>query len=220
MYLSRIALDTKKRETMRALALPQLLHGAVEQSFEGSRQRNLWRIDWLDDVCYLLVLSAERPDFSHVAEQFGYPDSERRWETQDYDLLLERLKSGQIWRFRLRANPVRSSSKEKDEALGRGKVFAHVTQEQQRQWLITRAEACGFTLEENSFDIVHTQWMKFHKGRDGSREITLRTAAFEGVLTISDLERFKQTLLSGIGRAKAYGCGLLTIVRFGGGCDA
>lgn len=220
MYLSRISLDAKKRETMRALASPQLLHGAVEQSFGRERRRNLWRIDWLGETCYLLVLSTERPDFMHVAEQFGYPASQRPFETKEYGPLLARLQLGQIWRFRLRANPVRSSSKEKDEASERGKVFAHVTQEQQRQWLLARAEACGFALEENSFDIVHTQWMKFHKGRDGSREVKLRTATFEGVLTISDIERFKQTLLSGIGRAKAYGCGLLTIARCGGSGDA
>ena len=220
MYLSRIALDTKKRETMRALASPQLLHGAVEQSFGRERRRNLWRIDWLGETCYLLVLSTERPDFMHIADQFGYPALQWPFETKEYGPLLERLRLGQIWRFRLCANPVRSSCKEKDKASGRGKVFAHVTQEQQRQWLLARVETCGFALEENAFDIVHTQWLKFHKGRDGSREIMLRTATFEGVLTISDLELFKQTLLFGIGRAKAYGCGLLTIARCGGNGDA
>jgi CRISPR system Cascade subunit CasE len=67
--------------------------------------------------------------------------------------------------------------------------------------------------------VVHTQWEKFRKGNGGKGEVTLRTATFEGILTISDLERFRRTLLSGIGRAKAYGCGLLTIVRAEGVCD-
>lgn len=203
---------------MRALTSLQLLHGAVEQSFEGNRQRNLWRIDWLGNTCYLLVLSAERPDFTHIAEQFGYPDS--KGETKDYDPLLARLQVDQVWGFRLTANPTRSSFKDKGKVSGRGRVFAHVTQEQQRQWLLMRAESYGFTLEENAFDVVHMQWKKFLKGKDGNREVALHTATFEGVLTISDLECFKQTLLSGIGRAKAYGCGLLTIARLGGGCDA
>lgn len=220
MYLSRIALDANRRETMKALASPQLLHGAVEQSFDGRRQRNLWRTDWLGGKCYLLVLSTDKPDFSRIAEQFGHPQTERPWETKIYDQLLARLQAGQTWRFRLRANPVHSSSRDKDAESGRGKVFAHVTQTQQKQWLLARAEACGFTLKEDAFDVVHTQWIKFHRGTDSSFEVTLRTATFEGVLTITDAERFRQTLMSGVGRAKAYGCGLMTIACYGGGGDA
>lgn len=211
MYLSRIALDTNRRETMKALTSPQLLHGAVEQSFHGRRQRNLWRIDWLGGKCYLLVLSTDKPDLSSIAEQFGHPQTELPWETKIYDQLLARLQVGQAWRFRLRANPVHSSSKDKDAESGRGKVFAHVTQTQQKQWLLARAEANGFMLKEDAFDVVHTQWVKFHKGTDSGLEVTLHTSSFEGVLTIIDAERFRQALMGGIGRAKAYGCGLMTI---------
>ena len=45
MYLSRIMLDTKKRKTMYALNSPSIIHGMVEKSFCGVRQRNLWRLD-------------------------------------------------------------------------------------------------------------------------------------------------------------------------------
>ena len=41
MYLSRVALDTAKRATMRALSSPSIFHGAVESSFAGERLRNL-----------------------------------------------------------------------------------------------------------------------------------------------------------------------------------
>lgn len=41
--------------------------------------------------------------------------------------------------------------------------------------------------------------------------VTIHTATFEGRLEITDTERFTTTLLSGIGPAKAYGCGLLTL---------
>ena len=220
MFLSRIALDTKRRETMRALASPRLLHGAVEQSCSGGKQRKLWRIDWLGETCYLLVLSEKKPDFANLEKQFGYRNPAQKWETRDYGPLLSRLQSGQVWRFRLRANPVRSSFREKEETTGRGKVFAHVTHDQQKQWLRSRAEACGFALEEDAFDVVHTQWLKFSKYENGSQKVSLRTATFEGVLTIRSAERFKQALVSGIGRAKAYGCGLLTLARYGGDRDA
>lgn len=212
MYLSRIKLNTQKRETMRALTSPQVVHGAVEQSFPEQDYRNLWRVDWLNSSGYLLVLSKDKPDFSHIAEQFGFP-SVPLWETKDYNHLLSRLQAGQEWQFRLRANPTRSSFKEQDKASGRGKVFAHVTQEQQRHWLLSKAAACGFHLNEDEFDVVYSQWYKFKKGID-KQIVTLRTADFEGKLTITDLQGFKQSLLSGIGRAKAYGCGLLTIANY------
>jgi CRISPR system Cascade subunit CasE len=208
---------------MRALALPQVLHGAVESGLprgaDGNRERALWRVDYLKEMYYLLVLSTQRPDFTQIAEQFGYPYAEP-WETKDYNQLLARLQSGQVWRFRLRANPVRSSFQEKNETSGRGKVFSHVTQEQQRQWLLARADACGFMLQENAFDIMHTEWKRFQKAKESGHQVTLSMATFEGALTVSDPERFRQSLVFGIGRAKAYGCGLLTIARYGGDPDA
>lgn len=213
MYLSRIALNAKRRETMQALVIPPLMHGAVEQSIKGERQRNLWRVDWMADNCFLLVLSGEQADFTHLVGQFGYTDHEQGWETKDYRPFLTKLKEGDIWNFRLRANPTQSSFKDKDEETGRGKVHAHVTQEQQRQWLMKRSKKCGFELNEETFDVMHTQWEKFPKNRNGAREVTIRTASFEGLLTITDLEQFTASLTTGIGRAKAYGCGLLTIAR-------
>lgn len=219
MYLSRVMLNIDRRETMRALASPQLLHGAVEHSFSGNRERKLWRVDWLGNNCYLLVLSEERPDFTYIAKEFGYSGI-GRFETKEYSSLLVRLKVGQIWQFRLCANPTRSSFKEKNAASGRGKVFAHVTHEQQKQWLLAKEESCGFKLKEDAFDVVYTQWKKFRKGSDGNREVAFLMATYEGILTVSDLKRFKQTLLTGIGREKAYGCGLLTIARCAGDHNA
>jgi len=197
---------------MRAISSPKLFHGAIEKSYNGERIRKLWRIDWLNENCFLLILGPEKCDYSHIVEQFGYPDIEKA-EMKDYNSLLMRLEEGQIWQFRLTANPVRSSIKEKGGKTGRGKIFAHVTTEQQKQWLHSRADALGFNLNYDSYDIVHAEWKKFSKGKDGKREVTLRTAMFEGTLTISDIELFKESLVKGIGRAKSYGCGLLTITR-------
>lgn len=212
MFLSRIKLNEKRRETMEALASPHLLHSAVDSSFQGDRQRNLWRVDWLNDTCYLLVLSPnDRMDFSHITEKFGYVDMGFNWETKNYETLLTRLKPGQVWQFRLCANPVRSSFREKDSNTGRGKVFAHVTHEQQKQWLLNRAKDYGFILDESLFDVVNSEWLKFNKGGHKSHRISLHTASFEGVLTISDRQQFIDALRFGIGRAKAYGCGLMTI---------
>lgn len=202
---------------MLALASPQKLHAAVESSFPFSADkkfRNLWRIDRLGSVLYLLVLSDGKPDFTHIVEQFGWPSAEQRWETKNYAPLLERIEVGQKWQFRLRANPVHSikqaSVLQDMKPSKRGKVYAHVTVQQQEQWLLERAAKHGFRLGENSFCIVQREVRKFK--RQGN-PVTLGIATFEGILEVEDVALFLRTLTCGIGRAKAYGCGLLTIAK-------
>lgn len=212
MYLSRVILDVNRRETMEGLWAPQKLHGAIERSFV-ERQHCLWRIDWLNHNCYLLLLSEIKPDLTGLIKQFGELKSPKSWETIEYFKLLNQVDVGQTWKFRFRGNPVHSSSTERKNKTDRGKLFAHVTPEQQKLWLIERATRLGFSLEENSFDVVNSQWLKFYKGKDGNRPVSLNTVTYEGILTITDKEVFTQTLTKGIGRGKAYGCGLLTIAR-------
>lgn len=212
MYLSRLQLDTTNRNTMRALSEPQLFHGAVERSFTGERQRNLWRIDSLGDSLYLMVVSTERPDLTAAAQQFGSPSETARWETKDYSPLLERITTGSRWHFRLTANPIKHLSAH-GTAGERGKVVAHVTPEHQQQWLKEKAPQYGFDVDRDEFLAVAEKRYQFRKGMDNKRLVTLLAVTFEGMLTVTDAELFRKTLISGMGRGKAYGMGMLTVVR-------
>lgn len=218
MFLYRVALDVTRRETMRLLSSPEYLHGAIEKAFPPGRVRKLWRIDALGGQTYLLVLSPEEGNFTQVVAQYGFVGQQPPWESKPYQPLLSRLAPGQIWQFRLVANPVRAVREGEEKT--RGKVMAHVTSEQQKQWLLTRADQTGgkpedsklgFSLSENSFEVVATQWYRFHKGH--GHQVTLRTAAYEGSLQVTDPDKLALALTEGIGRAKAYGCGLLTLSR-------
>lgn len=210
MYMSRVILNPARRETMRALAEPQLFHGAIEQSFSMIQERRLWRVDWFNGQCSLLLVSVRQPDLTALVSQFGFPDSKPLWETRSYDPLLNGLQEGQLFQFRLRANPV-TSSKNSKESLERGRIYAHVTQLQQKEWLQQRAEKHGFSLSPEGFDVVHTQWLRFSKR--GGPMVSIRSAAFEGRLRVENAQLFRDALINGIGRAKAYGCGMLTIAR-------
>ena len=205
MYLTRVVIDTSKRMTMKALASPSIFHGAVESSFEGERKRHLWRIDNLNGQYYLLLLSEDRPVLSQFCEQFS-PENE--WETVDYTKLLDNIETGDIRRFRLTANPTVSVCEEKGT---RGKVFAHITAEHQKNWLIAKGRANGFDLTDDSFDVVQCKWKRFYKA--GSRTVSLLSVTYEGILEISDAELFRKALTNGIGRGKAYGMGLMTIMK-------
>lgn len=211
MYLSRMQLDVTKRATMRALAAPNLFHGAVESAFPGERRRNLWRIDELDGKKYLLLLSEEKPELSGAAEQFGAGNAEPAWETRTYAPLLERIENGGVWHFRLVANPTVSLAD--GQKSRRGKVNAHITTEYQAEWLLKRAEKHGFSLRPEDLLIRRSQWYSFCKGADRAHTVTLLAVTYEGTLTVTDRMLFRQTLTEGIGRAKAYGMGMLTVVR-------
>lgn len=212
MLLSRIMLDPRRRETMKVLASPNLLHGAVEQSFSGPRERRLWRIDTLAGNMYLLLLSRDPPDLTALFRQFGPEGEDPAWETKDYAPLLDRISEGSRWHFRLVANPTISKTG-KSGTDGRGKVYGHITPEYQKKWLLDRADSHGFYLDENAFQVVRSQWLRFRKGSDGGRPVTLLAVTYEGSLTVTDPGLFRQVLVNGLGRGKAYGLGMLTVVR-------
>lgn len=208
MYLSRIELDVNRRSTMAAFTSLQRLHGAVENAFSGERKRRLWRLDCLGGKMYLLIVSEDVPtDMGHIVAQFG---TGRAAETKCYDALFERLKAGDQWHFRLTANPVHSRPDPKHPG-ERGTVDAHCSERYQKKWLIDRSEKNGFRLSENDFIVTETKWLRFKKqGRD---TVTLLSVTYEGILSIVDPKAFQQLLCQGIGKGKAYGLGMMTVVQ-------
>lgn len=217
MYMSRVALDLTKRATMLALQNPAMFHGAVERSFEPRAERSLWRIDELGGQRYLLLLSQEPPELSALAEQFG---TQAAPETRDYAPLLARIAPGSRWQFRLHANPTYSSGGDGK----RGKVHACTlvqmpesarpgTPEPKTQtgWLMRQAQAHGFSVREDEFGVKKIQWYAF--GKENGAQVKLLGVTYEGILTVTDADSFREALVSGIGRGKAYGMGLLTVMR-------
>lgn len=210
MYLTRMELDMRKRSAMTALNSPQKLHGAIESAFDSEeRKRKLWRIDKLGEKTYLLLLSEDKPNLSAAVEQFGV--SENGFETRDYSPLLERIQDGSVWHFKLTANPTISSS-EKCKTGERGNVKAHISYQYQVKWLLDRAEKHGFALSKDDFCVTGVKWYIFRKGAERNR-VSILSVTYEGILKVTDKKAFCETLINGIGREKAYGLGMLTVVK-------
>jgi CRISPR system Cascade subunit CasE len=186
--------------------------GMIQISDSSGDGRVLWRTDTVGEQTWLYVLSATCPDFAHMIEQFGWPGSDQGWDTRDYEPFLSHLKAGQRWRFRLHANPVYTAD---------GKRYAHVTAEQQKQWLSARAERNGFSFykiitaesDVDAVQIIHRNILKFRKRPSDKTYVTLSVATYEGELIVEDADLLRRALTYGIGKAKAYGCGLLTLAR-------
>lgn len=214
MFLSRVEINVYRRETRKAMNDPQMMHAAVMASFPSmspgsDSDRVLWRMDTLGPSTYIIVQSSRKPDFTHIVEQFGWPESNQKWDSLDYDGLLSRLENNQRWRFRLVANPVRSVPSGDGT---RGKVRPCLSVSDQLSWLVKRSSKNGFSIEsEGTGAMIKSRETKEFKR--GDSRITLTYAAYEGVLEITDVESFKTMLINGMGKEKAYGCGLLTLAK-------
>ena len=174
---------------------PQIMHAIVEKCFDTS-ERKLWRRD--DEK--LLIVSTE---------PLSEPDTVRQLSkefiiTKDYEAFLSSIKDGKSYYFRLTANPVHSVPFEKGK---RGKVLAHVTIDQQMGWLRSKADNLGFSLKE--FGVSASEYVKF---RRFNQYVTLKLATYTGILVVTDRNLLTEAMVFGIGRAKAYGAGLLTLM--------
>jgi CRISPR system Cascade subunit CasE len=97
---------------------------------------------------------------------------------------------------------------------------------QQEDWLLSRQERAGFRIlramgggsaatpgdekQADIWDLVVSDRRTVSFSRRETR-VTLRIATFEGTLVVTDRDLFAYSLGHGIGRAKGYGCGLMTI---------
>lgn len=228
MYLTRFRLNTARTGARRLLSSPQRLHAAVMSSFAeipppaGKGPRVLWRIDRDGNAAtYLYIVSPAKPDLTHLVEQAGWPQT-GRWETHDYGSFLERLAKGDQWAFRLTANPVHSVRCKDGQPTG---VTAHVSPRHQVKWLLDRQQSAGFRVLEKPPErrlvtdldqyevIVHNRRELAFKRNGQTEPVTVVTATFDGRLEVTDPDALRRTLTHGLGRAKAYGCGLMTLAK-------
>ncbi|WP_424185283.1 type I-E CRISPR-associated protein Cas6/Cse3/CasE [Actinokineospora sp. G85] len=214
-FLTRFEVNKARRGARDLMGSLHRMHAAVLASFPDAHRapagggRVLWRLDHGDHSTTLYIVSPHKPDLTHLVEQAGWPTTQT-WATRDYSPLLDRLSTGDRFAFRLAANPTRSQRREGDD---RSQRYAHVTVAQQTQWLLDRAHRNGFALcdtaeKEPDVAVRGRQRPRFSRGGE---TVTLSTAVFEGRLEVTDPDLLRAALVGGIGPAKGYGCGLLTL---------
>lgn len=206
-YISQVELNTINRQRMQELRHVGAYHNWVENSFPyeigaGERSRKLWRIDTINGRKFLLLVSKTKPDLN-LLEYYGV---EKTATTKNYDTFLNNLSDGQKLSFRLVANPVTVMF----QTGKRGKVIPCITVSQQLEYIKKQSEKWGFLLEDDNYQIVQRDFPVLRK--KGGQAVKLISATFEGILTIIDVNIFKKTLTEGVGREKAYGFGLMTVI--------
>ena len=111
------------------------------------------------------------------------------------------LNFGERYRFRLGLNSVAQSNRD-----GRCRRYPVPAAE----WLAAREERLGATFEVRQ---VRVQKHHDHVRREHyTRSFPIEVSVIDGYLTVTHADRLAQAMVNGIGREKAYGCGLLSLL--------
>jgi len=203
MYLSRLTLNPRSRQVRSELACPYEMHRTISRAFgdDLSDERILYRVD-LDrrtGVPTVLVQSQAEPDWSAL------PDDAYLLERPESKPIDPGFAAGQLLSFRLRANPVKRDNET-------GKRLGLLQEEDQREWLDRRGERAGFRVVR--CHVIPEGLQEFVRRSGGSqRDITLLSVHFKGLVQVTDPHALRMAVEEGIGPAKAFGFGLLSLAR-------
>lgn len=108
------------------------------------------------------------------------------------------------YRFKVQINPTRRDNVSR-------KLVAIKGRDATAAWFAERAiTRWGFRIEPRHLQVDHIEVLQFHDKQ--KRSVTIGRAHLQGVLEVADRIAFERSFTLGIGRARAFGCGLLQIV--------
>jgi CRISPR system Cascade subunit CasE len=219
MYLSKLELNLRSREARRDLNLPYELHRTLATAFitpEGQDYRAthsvLFRVESSVEFGarpVVLVQSVTAPSWNQLP-----PDYTR--QPVPCKPFNPTLTVGQVLGFRLVANPTKKVAREGRRQGNRVPLLnsggdAEVTPAQ--QWLLRKGALCGF-------EVLHVVAEDFrpastrpvgNSGQHAKQQLPLYGVRFDGLLRVSDPHLLNEAIRQGIGPAKAFGFGLLSL---------
>ena len=156
----------------------------------------------------ILVQSAVEPDWDyafHNAAHFLAASTQAKQVDASFE-------DGQSFRFRLMANPTRKiDTKSGPDGTRRNGKRVPVHTDQLFSWLSSKSEYSGFKVAEET-TAIQPGYAYFRKSRTDDKETArLRSVRYDGLLEVSDREKFRETLRTGLGPSKSMGFGLLSI---------
>ena len=229
MYFSRITLnpDTDQKQLARALCNDSYReHQALWQLFDDDPDAGrifLYRQVIEDGRIKYYVLSRRMP-----------VDNTGLWRIDPPKVYDPQLSEGQQLFFMLRVNPVvtvtaQSERQQRHDVVMQEKLrigyqkrpemerppLQQLVQQSGINWLRARTDSNGFSIEPGQ---VVADGYQQHRSRIKRQRRLIRYSSvdFQGILTVINTERFRKALISGIGKSKAFGCGLLLIRRYPG----
>ena len=208
MFLSSLTLNSRCREARHDLSDVYEMHQTLSRAFpdkaDGGMGDVLWRldVDRRSGAATVLVQSSLPPHWEAISAR--WPDYFAIRDLGPNALCSRELPqlqfaNGQVLSFRLRANPTVKRE---------GKRHGLLTEEEQSNWLIRKGGDHGFRVL-NVRVVAESARESSQKGRS----MKFASALFDGQLCVTDSERFTTAWRAGIGSAKGFGFGLLSVAR-------
>lgn len=195
MILSRLTFDPLNRSAMKTTGDIYRLHEAVMSGFKAydNHPRVLFRVEpeWSNAGIHILVQSTVAPDWSDLKE------SGKGLTSHQVKSFKPILKEGLYLRFRLRANPAVKRN---------GKRYGLIRDDALEAWMLKWEDSMGVKI--SSFNVIDEGYLSGFKNKD---EIRIKTARFDGGLQVLNPDKLMNKIIEGIGPAKGFGCGLLSI---------
>ncbi len=238
LYLSRLCLNPLFAPALKLAADPYELHrklldtlpcGPEPKPTDGNQPKTanlLFRVDATDAGPVVLLQTSVEPDWD--ALELAPRALRCPPETKGY---APTCALGQRLAFRLLCQPaVRKSGQFGVKPNGKrilGPRRACRDDEQRLDWLRRKANTCGFAIETVGLSLVEWRNTKPLQAKGGGPIETheearrrafgtgspqrLGAVRFDGVLVVTDLDRFRKAVAAGIGSFKAFGFGLLSL---------
>ena len=210
MYLSKLLLNPYSRQVQRELGDPYQLHRTIMRGFPATLpedERVLYRLDAAprSNELLLLVQSIHQPDWAALR------DTDRGQylleAPQPPKVFKPNLAAGSVLRFRLRANPTIKKQRE-DHRNGNRVPLVH--EEEQIEWLKRKGEQHGFQILQVQVS-GNDKVSGWKKDEGQAHKLQFYAVQFDGILQVTDPGLFAVAIQAGVGSAKAFGFGLLSL---------
>ncbi|MFD4560566.1 type I-E CRISPR-associated protein Cas6/Cse3/CasE [Streptomyces sp. NPDC058469] len=204
--LARIRLNPHSRAVQRDLRDANDMHRSLMRLVPdhlGTSPRQtaglLYRLDETDTTSTLLVQAATL-DPTRLPDDYGHTD------LKDLTPMFNALKKGITVRYRVVVNPVKTERLPLDQKGRRGKRIP-LTGPDADHWWTSRATDAGLDLHT----LLPTPIAAVRPPAKSSPPMRHHLVRYDGTATVTDPDALTHAVLTGIGRAKSYGAGLISL---------
>ena len=122
------------------------------------------------------------------------------------------ITNGASYRFLLRANPTKRIKDSGGKTTNQGRVRVPIIDEDEIiAWLSRQFEGLA---EIKTVALAQQDLLYFRKNKGNKNHVgKIQTVTYSGILTVIESESLVNKMKEGIGPAKAFGCGLLTLAK-------
>lgn len=201
MYFSKCVLNSVKPVN------PYLLHKKIWQLFPDKADEKrpfLFRVENLG-----------QRGVQHILLQSSYKPQQVQGELlllKSKEVQLNGITNGRRYQFLLRANPTKKIKDISGKTTNQGKVRVPIIDETEIiAWLNRQFEGIA---EIEAVTLVQQDLLYFKKDKENQKHVgKIQTVTYSGILTVKEAEPLINKIKEGIGPAKAFGCGLLTLAK-------